>query len=541
MATLSSVLPPVSVSTASGILPVGNGGTGANELTLDNVLLGNGSSAPKVVAPGTAGNVLTSNGTTWASSPAAGGSITATASGSISAGAPVIVNDTGSVATPTQVVTTLNPATVSTYYSTTTGTAYYLQGINYDSVGNRVIAVFQNDFNYPCAVIGTISGDVITWGTPTVLVSSGYGIKAVQAIDSSRTMIVYDYSAVILQHPANTLSLGTSATASTTAAYGMSCPGNFSVHVASNSTVYVLLKPVTTPYTWLCTRITYSGNTISSYTEFTEAFGSTSSNFPQIATDGTRLCVHYINGSGNSVIKVGTISGSSVTWSAEQTVQTTVRSDLYASTTGVAYNPASGSWVALYYNSAYLSAMKLFTLSGSTATFGSQIANADSAAINVVAVSSPTLNFISYICGTTRTSNTIRTIHSISGLTASFTSSVVSINSGYEYSCMLPFDEPRFLYVSRAASTYNITGVVVTVATVAKTLTAERYAGISSGTYTNGQTATINTEGSVNTAVSGLTPGTVYYVNPSGGLQTTAGNPSVLAGVALSSTSLLVK
>lgn len=73
MATLSSVLPPVSVSTASGILPVGNGGTGATELALDNVLLGNGSSAPKVVAPGTAGNVLTSNGTTWASSPAAGG------------------------------------------------------------------------------------------------------------------------------------------------------------------------------------------------------------------------------------------------------------------------------------------------------------------------------------------------------------------------------------------------------------------------------------------------------------------------------------
>ena len=29
MATLSSILPPVSLSTASGTLPVGNGGTGA--------------------------------------------------------------------------------------------------------------------------------------------------------------------------------------------------------------------------------------------------------------------------------------------------------------------------------------------------------------------------------------------------------------------------------------------------------------------------------------------------------------------------------
>jgi hypothetical protein len=39
----------------------------------NNVLLGNGTSAVQTVAPGTAGNVLTSNGTTWESSAAAGG------------------------------------------------------------------------------------------------------------------------------------------------------------------------------------------------------------------------------------------------------------------------------------------------------------------------------------------------------------------------------------------------------------------------------------------------------------------------------------
>ena len=58
----------------SGTLPVGNGGTGATSLTADNVILGNGTSAVQVVAPGTAGNVLTSAGGTWASStPAAPG------------------------------------------------------------------------------------------------------------------------------------------------------------------------------------------------------------------------------------------------------------------------------------------------------------------------------------------------------------------------------------------------------------------------------------------------------------------------------------
>jgi len=57
----------------TGTLPVGNGGTGAATLTANNVLLGNGTSALQVVAPSTAGNVLTSTGTTWTSSAAATG------------------------------------------------------------------------------------------------------------------------------------------------------------------------------------------------------------------------------------------------------------------------------------------------------------------------------------------------------------------------------------------------------------------------------------------------------------------------------------
>ena len=66
----------VPLSTVTGTLGVSNGGTGATTLTANNVLLGNGTSAVQVVAPGTSGNVLTSNGTTWTSStPAAGVSL----------------------------------------------------------------------------------------------------------------------------------------------------------------------------------------------------------------------------------------------------------------------------------------------------------------------------------------------------------------------------------------------------------------------------------------------------------------------------------
>jgi hypothetical protein len=58
---------------ASELVTVPNGGTGLSSLTANNVILGAGTSTPTFVAPGATGNVLTSNGTTWTSAPAAGG------------------------------------------------------------------------------------------------------------------------------------------------------------------------------------------------------------------------------------------------------------------------------------------------------------------------------------------------------------------------------------------------------------------------------------------------------------------------------------
>lgn len=68
---------PVALGTdVSGTLPVANGGTGAATLAANNVLLGNGTSALQAVAPGTNGNVLTSNGTTWTSATPAAAPVT---------------------------------------------------------------------------------------------------------------------------------------------------------------------------------------------------------------------------------------------------------------------------------------------------------------------------------------------------------------------------------------------------------------------------------------------------------------------------------
>lgn len=61
-----TAITPATAST----LGVASGGTGAATLTANNVILGNGTSAVNFVAPGSSGNVLTSNGTTWVSAAA---------------------------------------------------------------------------------------------------------------------------------------------------------------------------------------------------------------------------------------------------------------------------------------------------------------------------------------------------------------------------------------------------------------------------------------------------------------------------------------
>ena len=58
-------------------LTVANGGTGRANLTLGSVVVGNNTGTVTLVAPGTANNVLTSNGTHWVSQAPAAGGITA--------------------------------------------------------------------------------------------------------------------------------------------------------------------------------------------------------------------------------------------------------------------------------------------------------------------------------------------------------------------------------------------------------------------------------------------------------------------------------
>lgn len=69
MSTQNANAVAITGGTVAGItdLAVADGGTGSSTLAANAVLLGNGTSALQTVAPGSSGNLLVSNGTTWQS------------------------------------------------------------------------------------------------------------------------------------------------------------------------------------------------------------------------------------------------------------------------------------------------------------------------------------------------------------------------------------------------------------------------------------------------------------------------------------------
>lgn len=202
--------------TLAGTLNVANGGTGATSLTANNVLLGNGTSALQVVAPGTNGNVLTSDGTTWQSTaPAAGFSTSAdnTFTGTqsftgTSAKLAVVLNDAAEVATvsATAATGTINYdiTTQSVLYYTSNASANWTVNFRASSgtslntalaTGQSVTVAFlvtQGStayYNSAVQVDGTTSGVTTRWlgGAPTAGNASG--------IDSYRYAILKTGSA----------------------------------------------------------------------------------------------------------------------------------------------------------------------------------------------------------------------------------------------------------------------------------------------------------------------------------------------------------
>ena len=82
---------------------------------------------------------------------------------------------------------------------------------------------------------------------------------------------------------------------------------------------------------------------------------------------------------------------------------------------------------------------------------------------------------------------------------------------------------------------------MIPISTWQHNLTSDNFLGFSDAAYSDGQTATVQIAGSVDDAQSGLTVGSRHFVHRVGTLTTIADSPSVVGGLAISATKIIVK
>lgn len=523
-----AAIPATNLATGvTGTLPVGNGGTGANTLTANNVLLGNGASALQTVAPGANGNVLTSNGTTWTSStPAAGGSQTFTASTSITAGQAVSLDSSGQVK-----ACGIDPAVL--------GSAVGYSGVTaitgYDSVNSKYVICYLSGSSL-FAVAGTITAGVLTLGTPATIATNVYTITSLSH-DTVQNVFVAAWqtaSTILGRATAFSLSGSTINVGGTLNVYG-SLGYSFSVVYAPGKQCHAVyysddsVNPsqgyYTTIYTTGIASIAKTGT------------GNIGINYPQGGRltwypEGDRaVCfLRWAQGGQNSFKMWITISGTGGSSSASHTLDN--YNDYQYTDAGSYYDPVSGYVIQMVNGPpgyrAVVSNSSLVTTS--TVAFPSTYVPYGFFTANQKIVTIGTQSYVFAYSASPYYPTLIP--FTITSGTISFSTPIIleSVANGYTFGVVVGV-APQCIYVQSATSN------AYPYAPAASNISS--FIGISQNTVSSTQTTTVNILGGVNTNVTGLTTNTTYYLDNSGAL-TSSSSTGIKVGRALSATSLLV-
>lgn len=482
---------------------------------------------------GNSGKYLTTNGTVASWGTSAGGVLEAVASGTLDNGATVVVNSDGTVSA------VVNSSGATTSIPATNSPKYLSAAI--DNTNNKIVLCYVISSTL-YAIAGTISNSTITFGSETwisSLDSSSNPSNGSVTFDTVNQKFVIFYCYSGLQGTVLTVT-GTSI--STNGAYTISASGTpwyayASYNPSAQKIVVAWFDAGPSQNKVISCSVSGTAITYGNYTNF--GVGSGKPNF--LIYDPTSQKMVYVYKADT------TLTSRTVTLSG-------VDCNLGSSTTvGSANDPfyccvdtVNNQIVYLFSDSGNNNypTTRLATISGTSITTGNTyVVSSSGASADLTCIFNPSTSKVEFIYGK-NSGGTWLKIGTISSGSMTFNSES-QLSSDYSQS---PTYQGISLYSSSftksihsfAQQSYSLVYFFINSA-VTPNLTANNFIGISNGSYTNGQTATIQIIGSVNNSQSGLTAGQKYYVTRYGTLSTTADTISVVAGTAVSATKLIIK
>jgi hypothetical protein len=243
------------------------------------------------------------------------GEFKAIASGTLPSGRPVVVNADGTVSVPT--------STSSSVGSTVNfeSAQVEIQGSAYDSNSNRVVFAYKDsgNSNYATAVVGTVSGTSISFGTPVVFDSASMG-DGDACFDSTNNKIVISWkdggnsdrgTAIVGTVSGTSISFGTKNQYDTN-----TCNENKIAFDSNSGKVAIVYRDGGSSYRGACVIGTVSGTDISFGSQTLITSGTDQAAGINCAFDSAgKLAVAYRNsGDADGDCVIGTISGTSISF-----------------------------------------------------------------------------------------------------------------------------------------------------------------------------------------------------------------------------------
>ncbi len=418
-----------------------------------------------------------------------------------------------------------NSALLPFAYTGTTGSAAVFEsatsnsfGIAFDSSNNKVVVTYDDEGNssYGTAVVGTVSGTSISWGTPVVFNSGNInGSNCWTAFDSNvnKTVTIFrdngnsEYGTAIVGTVSGTsISFGTKAVYNSASAYATASDICFD---STQNKLLICYRDVGNNHYGTAIVGTISGTSISFGTEV--VFDSTQVEMIGCVHDpstGKNVVANKEGSGNNGVAQVATISGTSVSFGSQATFNST--STYYIN---AVYDSNSNKVVLCYENNGggNLGQAKVCTISGTSISFGTAATFSEAGdAVNWVTAGFDS-NQNRVVVATVATGQTISRFNSgaVSGTDITFgTPQTFLSGNAYPLGQRIVFDTSQntnvWVYKDNANSQYG-TGIAMQLSGANPTLTV----------------------------------GSTYYVQDDGTLSTTSS--SVTAGKAIANTTLLLK
>jgi len=471
-----------------------------------------------------------------------GGKLKAVASGTLPSGQPVIVNSDGTVSVVEGTAEALSSPAVFN-----SGNTLY-NSVTFDSNSNKIVMVYADTSNssYGTAIVGTVSGNTISFGTEVVFQSVSSQYIAV-TFDSNSNKVVIAYGNVT-SSGRGTAVVGTVSGTSISFGTPVVFETGDSDYIAtafdsSNNKVVISYRDAGDSGYGKAVVGTVSGTAISFGSIAT--FESASTFYTTATFDSTsnKVVIAYTDG-GNSTYGtavVGTVSGTGISFGTPVVWQSKA-----GTRPSAVFDSTSNKVVIAYYTSTGTQGEAVVcTVSGTSISFGAiAVFNTGNVGVQDMRASfDSTNNKIVVAYQDAGDSNLGKlTVGTVSGTSISFDPSVV-FETGATYFIGSAFDSNAGkTVISYADYGAGPDGTVVVFQNASTTLTSENYIGMSTGgTVADTGNATIDIVGTVNKEQSGLTAGQQYYVQIDGTIGTTPADPSVLAGTAVSATKMVVK